>query len=82
MFLAAPAGRDWPALATVLGKYGLAGYGGLSDERFATEASRAANAAALTAAGCRLGQHTDALLRELGYDDATIASLRERDIVR
>jgi len=33
-------------------------------------------------AGCRLGQHTDALLREIGYDDARIASLRERDIVR
>jgi crotonobetainyl-CoA:carnitine CoA-transferase CaiB-like acyl-CoA transferase len=32
--------------------------------------------------GCRLGQHTDALLREIGYDDARIASLRERDIVR
>ena len=32
--------------------------------------------------GCRLGQHTDALLREIGYDDAEIASLRERDIVR
>jgi crotonobetainyl-CoA:carnitine CoA-transferase CaiB-like acyl-CoA transferase len=32
--------------------------------------------------GCRLGQHTDALLREIGYDDTQIASLRERDIVR
>jgi len=32
--------------------------------------------------GCRLGQHTDALLREIGYDDARIASLREQDIVR
>ena len=158
VFLAAPAGRDWPALATVLGKYGLAGSGGLSDERFATEASRAANAAALTAAleatfatrakdeweaeltaadvgcvavaqvnaewrmqddefyqagyavdavspifdehrrpaplnrfsrsatrpeaGCRLGQHTDALLRELGYGDEQVAGLRKRDVVR
>ncbi len=33
VFLAAPAGRDWPALAEAL-----AGYGSLSDERFATEA--------------------------------------------
>jgi crotonobetainyl-CoA:carnitine CoA-transferase CaiB-like acyl-CoA transferase len=158
VFLAAPAGRDWPALATALSKYGLAGYGSLSDERFATEAGRAANAAALTTAleaifatrakaeweaeltaadvgcvavaqvnaewrmqddefyqagyavdavspifdehrrpaplnrfsrsatkpdaGCRLGQHTDALLRELGFDDERIAGLRKRDVVR
>ena len=33
-------------------------------------------------AGCRLGQHTDALLRELGYNDEQIAGLRERDVVR
>jgi len=33
-------------------------------------------------AGCRLGQHTDALLRELGYDDERIARLRKRDVVR
>ncbi len=33
-------------------------------------------------AGCRLGQHTDALLRELGYDGERIAGLRERDVVR
>ncbi len=158
VFLAAPAGRDWPALATVLGKYGLSGYGSLTDEGFATEAGRAASAADLSAAlqaifatrakdeweaeltaadvgcvavaqenaewrmqddefyragyavdavspifdehrrpaplnrfsrsatkpdaGCRLGQHTDALLREIGYDDARIAGLRDQDIVR
>ena len=33
-------------------------------------------------AGCRLGQHTDALLREFGYDDERIADLRQRDVVR
>ena len=33
-------------------------------------------------AGCRLGQHTDALLRELGYDDERIADLRKQDVVR
>jgi crotonobetainyl-CoA:carnitine CoA-transferase CaiB-like acyl-CoA transferase len=153
VFLAAPAEREWAALAAAL-----AGYGSLSGDRFATRESRAANAGALadalaaifatrgkdrweaelTAAdvgcvavaqenaewrmqddeffsagyavdavspifdahrrpaplnrfsrsatkadsGCRLGQHTDALLREIGYDDARIASLRERDIVR
>ncbi len=33
-------------------------------------------------AGCRLGQHTDSLLREIGYDDERIADLRKRDIVR
>jgi crotonobetainyl-CoA:carnitine CoA-transferase CaiB-like acyl-CoA transferase len=153
VFLAAPAAGEWPALAAAL-----AGYGSLSDERFATEASRAANADALAGAleaifatrakddweaeltardvgcvavaqenaewrmqddefyqagyavdavspifdehrrpaplvrfsrsatkadaGCRLGQHTDALLRELGYDDERIADLRQRDVVR
>lgn len=29
-----------------------------------------------------LGQHTDEILREIGYDDARIAMLRERDVVR
>jgi formyl-CoA transferase len=31
--------------------------------------------------GPELGQHTDAVLRDLGYDDAAIARLRERGIV-
>ena len=43
--------------------------------RFSRSATRAES-------GCRLGQHTDELLREIGYDDARIAGLRERDIVR
>jgi len=149
VFLAAPAPRDWAALAAAVD---------LSDPRFATTESRAANAGALGAAleaifatrgkdaweaeltaadvgcvavaqenaewrmqddefyqagyavdavspifdehrrpaplnrfsrsatkpdsGCRLGQHTDALLREIGYDGAQIADLRERDVVR
>jgi crotonobetainyl-CoA:carnitine CoA-transferase CaiB-like acyl-CoA transferase len=153
VFLAAPAEREWPALAAAL-----AAYGSLSAERFASRESREANAGALAEAlaaifatrgrdeweaeltaadvgcvavaqenaewrmqddefyqagyaadavspifdshrrpapltrfsrsatkaesGCRLGQHSDALLREIGYDDARIASLRERDIVR
>ena len=153
VFLAAPAEREWPALAAAL-----AVYGSLSDSRFATPAGRAANAGALAEAlaaifatrgkdeweaeltaadvgcvavaqenaewrmqddefyqagyavdavspifdahrrpaplnrfsrsatraesGCRLGQHSDALLREIGYDDARIAQLREQDIVR
>lgn len=29
-----------------------------------------------------LGEHTDEVLREIGYDDARIAMLRERDVVR
>jgi len=153
VFLAAPAEREWPALAAAL-----AAYGSLSDSRFATPAGRSDSAGALAEAlaaifatrgkdeweaeltaadvgcvavaqenaewrmqddefyqagyavdavspifdahrrpaplnrfsrsatradsGCRLGQHTDALLREIGYDDARIASLREQDIVR
>jgi crotonobetainyl-CoA:carnitine CoA-transferase CaiB-like acyl-CoA transferase len=32
-------------------------------------------------AGCTLGQHTTSILREIGYDDAAIADLRERSIV-
>jgi len=31
--------------------------------------------------GCAAGEHTDAILRELGYDDAEIADLRERNVV-
>jgi crotonobetainyl-CoA:carnitine CoA-transferase CaiB-like acyl-CoA transferase len=32
-------------------------------------------------AGCTIGQHTDALLREIGLDDDRIADLRSREIV-
>ena len=32
-------------------------------------------------AGCTLGQHTASILRELGYDDARIAELKERSVV-
>jgi crotonobetainyl-CoA:carnitine CoA-transferase CaiB-like acyl-CoA transferase len=153
VFLAAPAQRDWPALATAL-----SGYGDLRDERFATPQRRGANGDALAGllaaifaartkdeweadltacdvgcvavaeenaewrmqddefyragyavdavspvfdshrrpapltrfsrsatkadAGCRLGEHTDALLRELGYSGDQIADLRQRDVVR
>jgi formyl-CoA transferase len=31
--------------------------------------------------GPRLGEHTDAVLRELGYDDAAIADLRRRGVI-
>ncbi|SHN39861.1 CaiB/BaiF CoA-transferase family protein [Cryptosporangium aurantiacum] len=34
-----------------------------------------------TKGGCLVGEHTDALLREIGYDDATIADLRERGVI-
>jgi crotonobetainyl-CoA:carnitine CoA-transferase CaiB-like acyl-CoA transferase len=153
VFLAAPAEREWPALAAALARYGT-----LSGARFATAESRAVNAGALADAlaaifatrpkdaweaelaaadvgcvavaqenaewrmqddefyqagyvveavspifdahrrpaplnrfsrsatkadsGCRLGQHTDALLREIGYDDARIKLLREQGVVR
>ena len=32
--------------------------------------------------GCLAGQHTDPILREIGYDDATIARLREQGVIR
>jgi crotonobetainyl-CoA:carnitine CoA-transferase CaiB-like acyl-CoA transferase len=32
-------------------------------------------------AGCTVGQHTDAVLRELGLDDDTIADMRSKEIV-
>jgi crotonobetainyl-CoA:carnitine CoA-transferase CaiB-like acyl-CoA transferase len=32
-------------------------------------------------AGCTIGQHTDAVLREIGIDDARIADLRSREII-
>ena len=32
-------------------------------------------------AGCTVGQHTDAVLREIGLDDAAIADLRASEIV-
>lgn len=32
-------------------------------------------------AGCTLGQHTDALLGEIGYDPAQIAELRGKSVV-
>jgi crotonobetainyl-CoA:carnitine CoA-transferase CaiB-like acyl-CoA transferase len=32
-------------------------------------------------AGCTIGQHTDAVLREIGLDDAAIADLRAKEIV-
>jgi len=44
--------------------------------------NRFSRSATKAGSGCRLGQHTDALLREIGYDDARIDCLRERDIVR
>jgi crotonobetainyl-CoA:carnitine CoA-transferase CaiB-like acyl-CoA transferase len=31
--------------------------------------------------GCLAGEHTEALLRELGYDEAAIAGLRDRKVI-
>ncbi len=33
-------------------------------------------------AACTLGQHTESVLRELGYDAPTIADLAERTVIR
>jgi crotonobetainyl-CoA:carnitine CoA-transferase CaiB-like acyl-CoA transferase len=42
--------------------------------RFSRSATRAKG-------GCTAGEHTDAILRELGYDQATVAALRQNGIV-
>jgi crotonobetainyl-CoA:carnitine CoA-transferase CaiB-like acyl-CoA transferase len=34
-----------------------------------------------TKGGCLTGEHTDALLQEIGYDDAVVTDLRERGII-
>jgi crotonobetainyl-CoA:carnitine CoA-transferase CaiB-like acyl-CoA transferase len=44
--------------------------------------NRFSRSATKAQAGCRLGQHTDVLLCELGYDGDRIAELRQRDVVR
>ncbi|MFC1405246.1 MULTISPECIES: CaiB/BaiF CoA-transferase family protein [Streptacidiphilus] len=44
--------------------------------------SRFSRSAVKADAGCTLGQHTDALLRELGRSAESIADLRSRDVVR
>jgi len=44
--------------------------------------NRFSRSATKPGSGCRLGQHSDALLAEIGYDTARIAALREQDIVR
>jgi crotonobetainyl-CoA:carnitine CoA-transferase CaiB-like acyl-CoA transferase len=31
--------------------------------------------------GCLAGEHTTAILREIGYDDAAIADLRTREVI-
>ncbi len=50
--------------------------------RRAAPLNRFSRSATKPDSGCRLGQHTDALLAEIGYDAAGIARLREQDIVR
>jgi crotonobetainyl-CoA:carnitine CoA-transferase CaiB-like acyl-CoA transferase len=52
------------------------------EHRRAAPLSRFSRSATKPDSGCRLGQHTDALLAEIGYDAAGIARLREQDIVR
>jgi crotonobetainyl-CoA:carnitine CoA-transferase CaiB-like acyl-CoA transferase len=52
------------------------------EHRRAAPLNRFSRSATKPEAGCRLGQHTEALLREIGYGDEQIAGLRERDIVR
>jgi crotonobetainyl-CoA:carnitine CoA-transferase CaiB-like acyl-CoA transferase len=46
-----------------------------------SSATRFSRSATKTDGGCTLGQHTDAVLSEIGYDAAEIADLHEHDIV-
>ena len=43
---------------------------------------RVSRSATVAQAGCLIGQHTDAVLHELGYSDEGIADLRARNVVR
>ena len=52
------------------------------EHRRAAPLNRFSRSATKPEAGCRLGQHTNALLREMGYPDDRIAELRAQDVVR
>jgi crotonobetainyl-CoA:carnitine CoA-transferase CaiB-like acyl-CoA transferase len=47
----------------------------------ATEMVRLSRAEATLGAACTIGQHTDAILHELGYDDDRIAALRAEGVI-
>jgi crotonobetainyl-CoA:carnitine CoA-transferase CaiB-like acyl-CoA transferase len=47
----------------------------------ATEMVRLSRARPTLGPGCTIGQHTDAVLHELGYDDERIADLRDRGVI-
>ena len=46
-----------------------------------TELVTLSRSAVTLGAGCTIGQHTDAILRELGYDDERIAALRADGVI-
>lgn len=68
-------------------EYFEAGYSVLADSPVFDEHRRLApittfsRSAVKADGGCTVGQHTDSLLAEIGYDDARIADLRDRKVV-
>jgi crotonobetainyl-CoA:carnitine CoA-transferase CaiB-like acyl-CoA transferase len=46
-----------------------------------TELVSLSRSGATLGAGCTIGQHTDAILGELGYDDDRIAALRAKGVI-
>ena len=63
---------------------GVRHHGGAPGDRRAqrlTPLVRFSRSGAVIEPGCAVGQHTDAVLREIGYDDGRIAALRAAGIV-
>jgi crotonobetainyl-CoA:carnitine CoA-transferase CaiB-like acyl-CoA transferase len=76
-----------PALTLMSDEWFAAGYSATAMSPIFDEHRRVAPATGFSRSatkadgGCMLGQHTDAVLREIGYDEAQIADLRQRQVI-